>query len=85
MGRNLSIKWYALFTMVKVVFEWVDNILCMEYSFGMKDEAKNIWNAMQGVFADGFSTADLSKPGGDVKMIATNEFGDKVAEKLLGL
>jgi len=59
--------------------------MMLEYSFGMKDEAKNIWNAMQGVFADGFSTADLSKPGGDVKMIATNEFGDKVAEKLLGL
>ena len=57
--------------------------MMLEYSFGMRDEAKNIWNAMQGVFADGYSTADLSKPGSDVKMIATNEFGDKVAEKLL--
>lgn len=56
--------------------------MMLEYSFGMEDEAKNVWSAMQGVFADGYSTADLSKPGSDVKMIKTNEFGDKVAEKL---
>ena len=37
---------------------------------------------MQGVFADGFSTADLSKPGTGVVMISTVEFGDKVVEKL---
>lgn len=58
--------------------------MMLEYSFGMHDEAKNVWAAMQGVFADGYSTADLSKPGSDVRMIATNEFGDKVIEKLLG-
>ena len=48
----------------------------------MADEAKNVWAAMQGVFADGFSTADLSKPGAGVKMIGTDEFGDKVVDKL---
>jgi 3-isopropylmalate dehydrogenase len=37
---------------------------------------------MQGVFADVYSTADLSKPGSGVIMISTVEFGDKVVEKL---
>lgn len=56
--------------------------MMLEMSFGMEEEAKNVWNAMQGVFADGYSTADLSKPGTGVKMISTQEFGDKVVEKL---
>jgi 3-isopropylmalate dehydrogenase len=56
--------------------------MMLENSFGMAEEAKNVWAAMQGVFADGFSTADLSKPGTGVVMISTVEFGDKVVEKL---
>jgi len=56
--------------------------MMLEYSFDMADEAKNVWAAMQGVFADGYSTADLSKPGSGVNMISTVEFGDKVVEKL---
>ncbi|KAF3977157.1 MAG: 3-isopropylmalate dehydrogenase [Methylococcales symbiont of Iophon sp. n. MRB-2018] len=56
--------------------------MMLENSFDMAAEAKNIWVAMQSVFGDGFSTADLSKPGTDVKMIGTDEFGDKVVEKL---
>lgn len=56
--------------------------MMLENSFGMDKEAKNVWNAMQGVFGDGFSTADLSKPGSGVNMIGTDEFGDKVVEKL---
>jgi 3-isopropylmalate dehydrogenase len=56
--------------------------MMLENSFDMADEAKNVWAAMQGVFADGYSTADLSKPGTGVKMISTEEFGDKVVEKL---
>lgn len=56
--------------------------MMLENSFGMDEEAKNVWAAMQGVFADGYSTADLSKPGSGVKMISTNQFGDKVVEKL---
>jgi len=56
--------------------------MMLENSFDMADEAKNVWAAMQGVFADGFSTADLSKPGTGVNMISTEEFGDKVVEKL---
>jgi 3-isopropylmalate dehydrogenase len=56
--------------------------MMLENSFDMAEEAKNVWAAMQGVFADGYSTADLSKPGSGVTMISTEEFGDKVVEKL---
>jgi len=56
--------------------------MMLENSFAMEEEAKNVWAAMQGVFADGYSTADLSKPGSGVQMIGTDEFGDKVVEKL---
>ncbi len=59
--------------------------MMLETSFDMKDEAKNVWAAMQGVFADGYSTADLSKPGASVTMISTVEFGDKVVEKLAAM
>lgn len=57
--------------------------MMLEYSFGMVEEARNVWNAMQSVFASGYSTADLSKPGSGVNMLSTNEFGDKVVEHLL--
>ena len=59
--------------------------MMLEYSFDMLDEAANVWEAMQGVFADGYSTADLSRSGSGVKMIATDEFGDKVVEKLAAM
>ncbi len=59
--------------------------MMLENSFGMDKEAKNIWDAMQSVFADGFSTADLSKPGTGVNMIGTDQFGDKVVEKLTAM
>jgi 3-isopropylmalate dehydrogenase len=59
--------------------------MMLENSFDMAGEAKNVWAAMQGVFGDGYSTADLSKPGSGVKMISTVEFGDKVVEKLRAL
>ena len=56
--------------------------MMLEYSFGMLDESKNVWAAMQSVFAAGFSTSDLSKPGSGVTMLSTQEFGDKVVEYL---
>ena len=56
--------------------------MMLENSFDMEDEAKNVWAAMQGVFADGYSTADLSKSEAGVTMLSTEEFGDKVVEKL---
>ena len=57
--------------------------MMLEYSFGMQEEARNVWHAMQSVFADGYSTADLSKPGSGVQMLSTEAFGDKVVEHLI--
>jgi 3-isopropylmalate dehydrogenase len=59
--------------------------MMLEMSFSMDQEAKNLWQAMQSVFAQGYSTADLSKPGSGVKMISTSEFGDLVAKELAAL
>lgn len=58
--------------------------MMLEMSFGMEQEAKNVWAAMQGVFADGYSTPDLSR-GGSAELISTEAFGDKVIEKLRNL
>ena len=57
--------------------------MMLEYSLDMVDEARNVWDAMQSVFSDGFSTSDLSKAGSGVTMLSTDEFGDKVVEHLL--
>lgn len=57
--------------------------MMLEYSFGMIEESRNVWTAMQSVFADGYSTADLSSPGSGVQMLSTKAFGDKVIEHLL--
>ncbi len=57
--------------------------MMLEMSFNMTQEARNIWQAMQSVFAQGYSTADLSTPGSDIKMIKTNEFGDIVAKEIV--
>lgn len=59
--------------------------MMLEMSFGMEQESKNLWQAMQSVFAQGNSTPDLSKPGDDVKMISTQAFGDLVAGELAKL
>lgn len=56
--------------------------MMLEMSFGMEEEAKKVWHAMQSVFADGYSTPDLSRPGSDVKLISTADFGDRVAAAL---
>ena len=56
--------------------------MMLEMSFGLEAEARNVWHAMQSVFAQGNSTPDLSKPGDGVKMISTQAFGDLVAEEL---
>lgn len=59
--------------------------MMLEMSFGMDQEANNLWQAMQGVFAAGYSTADLSKPGTGIQMVSTREFGDRVVENLKAL
>ena len=57
--------------------------MMLEMSFNMAQEARNIWQAMQNVFAQGYSTADLLTPGSKIKMIKTNDFGDLVAKELV--
>ncbi len=59
--------------------------MMLEMSFGMTKEAENLWQAMQGVFAAGYSTPDLSRPGAGVTLVGTDEFGDRVAEALDGM
>lgn len=56
--------------------------LMLEMSFGMKDEARRIWDAMRGVFGDGYTTADLKDPEGELEPISTHDFGEKVVERL---
>ena len=43
---------------------------------------KLVWDAMKSVFEDGYSTADLSKTSNNIKLVSTDEFGDKVIERL---
>jgi len=56
--------------------------MMLEHSFGMLEESQNVWKAIQSVYAQGFSTPDLSKPGSGVKMINTDAFGDLVVKEL---
>ena len=56
--------------------------MMLEHSFGMLEESQNIWKAIQSVYAQGYSTPDLSKPGSGVKMINTDAFGDLVVQEL---
>ena len=56
--------------------------MMLEMSFGMDEEAANLWRAMQSVFADGYSTPDLSRPGADITMVSTDEFGVRVINAL---
>ena len=56
--------------------------MMLDMSFNMRDEAASLWKAMESVFAHGFSTPDLSRPGGDITMVSTGEFGDRVVAAL---
>ncbi|MFL2529843.1 MAG: 3-isopropylmalate dehydrogenase [Candidatus Azotimanducaceae bacterium] len=58
--------------------------MMLEMSFGMQDEAQAVWRAMQSVFEDGVSTADL-KTSKDSQIVSTDVFGDKVVSNLKGL
>ena len=56
--------------------------MMLEYSFGMKTESQAIFDAMEALFVEGFTTPDLKQPGVENKMISTDEFGDRVAASL---
>lgn len=56
--------------------------MMLEHSFGMFEESQNVWKAIQSVYANGYSTPDLSRSGSGVKMINTDAFGDMVVAEL---
>jgi 3-isopropylmalate dehydrogenase len=56
--------------------------MMLEMSFGMKEEAEFVWEAMRSVFESGYSTADLSKSSDNIELVATDVFGDLVMAKL---
>ena len=59
--------------------------LMLDMSFGMTEEAKAVWHAMQSVFQAGFSTGDLSVADSNTTLLSTTEFGDKVITALEAL
>ncbi|HWV57017.1 MAG TPA: 3-isopropylmalate dehydrogenase [Longimicrobiales bacterium] len=56
--------------------------LMLEKSFGMKKEARAVWDAMRRVFGAGITTADLRDPDGKFTVLKTAEFGDRVVAAL---
>jgi 3-isopropylmalate dehydrogenase len=56
--------------------------MMLEMSFNMAEEAAAVWQAMKGVFEDGYSTADLDSAQGSVEILTTDGFGDRVMAKL---
>lgn len=56
--------------------------MMLEMSFNMKAESNLVWDAMKGVFEAGYSTADLGSAASGRKLVSTDQFGDKVMEKL---
>ncbi len=56
--------------------------MMLEYSFGMKQESREIFDAMENLFIQGVTTPDLKQPGVNNAMISTDEFGDRVARVL---
>ena len=56
--------------------------MMLEMSFDMKEEAGFVWKAMRSVFESGYSTADLSNSSENIKLVATDVFGDLVMAKL---
>ena len=58
--------------------------MMLEMSFGMKDEARNVWRAMQSVFEEGFSTPDLMS-NENAQTVSTDVFCDKVVSSLKDL
>jgi 3-isopropylmalate dehydrogenase len=56
--------------------------MMLETSFGMADEARRIWAALEGVFGQGYVTVDLANLAEGAKVLGTSEFGDAVVKQL---
>ena len=56
----------------------------LDKSFGLEQEAKNVWDALIRVFANGYRTRELYK--GDLvwnnRLLSTSEFGDMVRDNI---
>jgi 3-isopropylmalate dehydrogenase len=72
-GQNIANP-YAMVGSVAMMLDMV---------MGLEQESKKIWKAMQSVFAEGYSTPDLSNSDSDIKMIGTDAFGDQIVTHLL--
>lgn len=59
--------------------------MMLEYSFGMIEASKKIWQALETVFTEGYTTPDLSNSTENSTILGTHEFGDKVVEILTNL
>ena len=57
--------------------------MMLDKSFGMKHEARMVWDAMRQVFGAGITTADLRDPEGKLTIMETTAFGDKVVEAIV--
>ncbi len=57
----------------------------LEKSFGLKQEAQDVWNAMNGVFGQGYRTTELARKSTLAeKIVSTSQFGDLVVKNILG-
>ena len=53
----------------------------LDKSFGLEQEAKNVWGALIGVFANGFRTRELARSSTPLeKVVSTTQFGDLVVQ-----
>ena len=51
----------------------------LEKSFGLEEEAKDVWQALLKVFRDGYRTRELATKNTPLeKIITTTQFGDLV-------
>ncbi|MCP4757018.1 MAG: 3-isopropylmalate dehydrogenase [Proteobacteria bacterium] len=71
-GKNIANP-YAMIGSVAMMLEMI---------MGLEEESKKVWQAMQSIFARGYSTPDLSKSDNEIKMISTEEFGELIVGEL---
>jgi len=54
--------------------------MMLEYSFGLKEEAKRVNEAIQAVLRDGYRTRDIYEEGN--QLVGTDQMGELIAKKL---
>ncbi len=56
--------------------------MLLEMSLHLQAEADAVWRSMRSVFEAGYTTADLAPANNGLKILSTDDFGDKVIERL---